>query len=168
MQEEEEEGAENQRSTLEARLDEPPKEVDADAAPPVGETTLRRTGAEHRKTTTSSTEGAPKKQKQKGLVPKLGIGDAAAVGAAEAGDVDMVEGEEEEGVAARAKTKTPKGRVVPGSLLLTSVSASDLPDTEKGVFSKQVCVSVCVVPTLNRSFYPNENSAPCVCADFSS
>ena len=156
MQEEEEEGAENQRSTLEARLDEPPKEVDADAAPPVGETTLRRTGAEHRKTTTSSTEGAPKKQKQKGLVPKLGIGDAAAVG------------EEEEGVAARAKTKTPKGRVVPGSLLLTSVSASDLPDTEKGVFSKQVCVSVCVVPTLNRSFYPNENSAPCVCADFSS
>lgn len=35
--------------------------------------------------------------------------------------------------------KRKKGRLVPGSLVLTSVSASDLPDTEKGVFSKQVC-----------------------------
>lgn len=36
------------------------------------------------------------------------------------------------------QVKKRKGRLVPGSLVLTSVSASDLPDTEKGVFSKQV------------------------------
>ncbi|CAM9513435.1 unnamed protein product, partial [Ectocarpus sp. 12 AP-2014] len=35
------------------------------------------------------------------------------------------------------QAKKRKGRLVPGSLVLTSVSASDLPDTEKGVFSKQ-------------------------------
>ncbi|CAM9491524.1 unnamed protein product, partial [Ectocarpus fasciculatus] len=35
------------------------------------------------------------------------------------------------------QVKKRKGRLVPGSLVLTSVSASDLPDTEKGVFSKQ-------------------------------
>ncbi|CBJ49003.1 hypothetical protein Esi_0115_0046 [Ectocarpus siliculosus] len=35
------------------------------------------------------------------------------------------------------QVKKRKGRLVPGSLVLTSVSAADLPDTEKGVFSKQ-------------------------------
>lgn len=34
--------------------------------------------------------------------------------------------------------KRRKGRLVPGSLLLTTLSASDLPNTEKGVFLKQV------------------------------
>ena len=34
--------------------------------------------------------------------------------------------------------KKSKGRLVPGSLLLTSLSASALPNTEKGAFSKQV------------------------------
>lgn len=41
-----------------------------------------------------------------------------------------------EGGQQRAKPR--KGRIVPGSLVLTSLSASDLPNTEKGVFSKQV------------------------------
>lgn len=35
--------------------------------------------------------------------------------------------------------KKSKGRLVPGSLVLTSLSASALPNTEKGAFSKQVC-----------------------------
>ncbi len=34
--------------------------------------------------------------------------------------------------------KKKRGRLVPGSLLLTSLSASALPNTEKGAFSKQV------------------------------
>lgn len=40
--------------------------------------------------------------------------------------------------------KKVKKRMIPGSLLLSKISASDLPDTEKGIFSKQVkpcCVS---------------------------
>lgn len=36
------------------------------------------------------------------------------------------------------KPRQRKRRVVPGSLVLSSISASDLPDTEKGMFSKQV------------------------------
>lgn len=33
-----------------------------------------------------------------------------------------------------------RGRLVPGSIVLTSLSASAMPNTEKGVFSKQVLV----------------------------
>lgn len=43
-----------------------------------------------------------------------------------------------DGKGKQQRAKQRKGRLVPGSLVLTSLSASDLPDTEKGVFSKQV------------------------------
>lgn len=36
------------------------------------------------------------------------------------------------------EAKKVKRRMIPGSLLLSKISASDLPDTEKGIFSKQV------------------------------
>lgn len=36
------------------------------------------------------------------------------------------------------KAKKKRGRLVPGSVVLTALAASDMPNTEKGVFSKQV------------------------------
>lgn len=58
---------------------------------------------------------------------KQGAGNRGSVG----GDGEKQQDEQQQ-------PKRRKGRLVPGSLLLTSLSASALPNTEKGVFSKQV------------------------------
>lgn len=66
----------------------------------------------------------------------------------------------------KAAKKTKK-RVVPGSLLITDVSASGLPDTEKGMFSKQArnhespaYVSCFAIISINTRG-PTEGSAFC-------
>lgn len=55
-----------------------------------------------------------------------------------AGNRGSVDGDGEQQQDEQQQPKRRKGRLIPGSMLLTSLSASALPNTEKGVFSKQV------------------------------
>lgn len=77
---------------------------------------------------------------------ELGTGDEQGPTATTASDAFVGRAKKREGLGdakggdkgEQQGTKPRKGRLVPGSLVLSSLSASDLPNTEKGVFSKQV------------------------------
>ena len=104
--------------------------------PSVGKNMFRRTGTHPKQTGSSSSTGGGGSKIGVVPVPKLGIEGGAAADTA-----NLLVGGKEEGVSTAQGVpgaKKSKERVVPGSLLVTSVSASDLPDTEKGMFSKQV------------------------------
>lgn len=101
----------------------------------VGDSMFRRTGTHQKQVGSSGSTGGMGASKT-GVVPKLGTEGDDTVGAA--ATANLLPDGQEGAITERVETKKPKGRVVPGSLLLTSVSASDLPDTEKGMFSKQV------------------------------